>query len=58
MSFISSTARDVYDHSRAAIPAASTERGNGPMAQRVNLDAMIRREDFGVVGEEYTLAGC
>jgi hypothetical protein len=25
------------------------------MAQRVNLDAMIRREDFGVTGEEYTL---
>ncbi|WP_416193167.1 GmrSD restriction endonuclease domain-containing protein [Nitrobacter sp. TKz-YC01] len=25
------------------------------MAQRVNLDAMIRREDFGVKGQEYTL---
>ncbi len=25
------------------------------MSQRVNLDAMIRREDFGVAGEEYTL---
>src|SRR5262249_24256355 len=25
------------------------------MALRVNLDAMIRREDFGVTGEEYTL---
>lgn len=25
------------------------------MAQRVNLDAMIRREDFGIAGEEYTL---
>lgn len=25
------------------------------MAQHVNLDAMIRREDFGVLGEEFTL---
>jgi hypothetical protein len=25
------------------------------MSQHVNLDAMIRREDFGVVGEEFTL---
>jgi hypothetical protein len=41
---------------RFTLPSISTfEVGEQQMAQRVNLDAMIRREDFGVAGEEYTL---